>query len=82
MAATYNCTDASDSSYGSNDYGTCTTSSGVGAPNTGLFAQSSLVILIPLLVVIVVVIVATFVTRRKKRLATATAASLSPSHDE
>lgn len=36
--ATYNCTETSNSAYGSGGYGTCTGQT-VGAPNTGVFSQ-------------------------------------------
>lgn len=89
MASSYNCVGASDSSYGANNYGTCTTTQTVGAPNTGVFGQflgsGSFTILVPFIVAILVVVIATVVIRRRKSSAQpepATVESPSPSRDE
>ncbi len=87
MASSYNCADATNSSYGASSYGTCTTSQSVGAPNTGLFNEfiggGSFTILIPLIAAIIIVVIATFVVRRRQTSRQeATVESPLPSHDE
>lgn len=80
QAANYNCTGASDSSYGAGAFGTCgTTSTGStgtsttqpGAPNTGEFfgfvTSGAFSIVLPLVLAIVIVSAATFAVIRKKR---------------
>lgn len=80
QAANYNCTGASDSSYGAGAFGTCVTSSTgntdtsttqPGAPNTGEFfgfvTSGAFSIVLPLVLAVVIVSAATFAVIRKKR---------------
>lgn len=69
MAATYNCTDATNSSYGASDYGTCDAT--IGAPNTGSFMTSlttghTSIILPTILAVIIITSSAIALLRKKK----------------
>ena len=69
--ATYNCADSSDSAYGAGNFGTCTTTGSVGAPNTGVFEQvlgsGTFTIIVPLAAAIVVVVIASVVMRLRKK---------------
>jgi hypothetical protein len=70
MAATYNCTDASNSAYGAGGYGTCGET--VGAPNTGVFGalvdDGSWMIIAPLVLgIMFITIAAVLKVRRKKQ---------------
>jgi hypothetical protein len=69
--ATYNCADSSNSAYGAGDYGTCTTTGSVGAPNTGVFEQmlgnGSFTIIVPLAAAIIVVVIASVVMHLRKK---------------
>lgn len=69
--ATYDCTDSTNSTYGSSSYGTCTTLS-VGAPNTGVFERvlsggTFTVLLALVAAVILVAAIAIVVGRNLKR---------------
>ena len=73
--ATYNCTDSTNSAYGSGSFGTCdsqTTTAAPGAPNTGFLMQQALtgptgLIVVPLLAAILVAIAATIIVKIRKR---------------
>lgn len=81
QAANYNCSNASDSSYGAGSYSTCSTESTAttatattspGAPNTGEFfgfmTTGAFSIILPLVVAIAIVSAATVTVIRKKRI--------------
>jgi hypothetical protein len=69
--ATYNCSDSSNQAYGAGNYSTCDgTSSSVGAPDTGFFAQitsgGTFSILLPLAAAVIFVAISVVVVRRKR----------------
>ena len=70
MASTYNCEGSDNGAYGAGDFGLCNGQT-VGAPNTGLFWQSSdtaaFTIIAPLALSIVVVLIASVVVKHRRR---------------
>lgn len=67
FAATYNCSDSFNQSYGAGNYSTCD-GGVVGAPNTGLPAEYGgvLGIILPLAAVVILIAVSTMVVRFKR----------------
>lgn len=67
FAATYNCTDSFNQSYGAGNYSTCD-GNVVGAPNTGIPPTygSVLTILLPLAAIIVLVTISILIVRLKR----------------
>lgn len=69
--ATYNCDDSTSNAYGAGSYGTCETTTAVGAPDTGFFQQlvdgGSFTIIAPLAVAVLLAGIATLVITLRKR---------------